>query len=64
MSSLPRWTAIPLRLIVAIGFLYHGLPKFSAEGHQMFVGMLQGGGVPAPALMSWVTPVVEVIGEC
>jgi putative oxidoreductase len=53
---------IPLRLMGAIGFLYHGMPKFTPEGHQMFLGMLQGAGIPAPELASWLAAAVEVGG--
>lgn len=38
MSS---FAPLPLRAMIVIGFLYHGLPKFTAQGHQEFVGMLQ-----------------------
>ena len=54
---------MPLRLILGVGFLYHGAPKlFSAPDHQMFLGMLQGMGVPAAGLMAWVIGIVEVFG--
>lgn len=58
----PGWAPLPLRIMVAIGFLYHGLPKFTAQGHEMFSGMLTGIGVPAPALMAWLVAFVEVGG--
>jgi putative oxidoreductase len=60
--NLSAYAPVPLRLILAIGFVYHGLPKFTPEGHQMFVGMLQGAGIPVPELASWVNAVVEVGG--
>lgn len=60
------WSAygpLALRLVIGIGFLYHGLPKlFTGQGHQMFQGMLEGIGIPAPGLMSWVVAIVEVGG--
>jgi putative oxidoreductase len=57
------WASLPLRLVLGFGFLYHGFPKlFSSQGHAMFTGMLQGIGVPAAGLMSWVVGVVEVLG--
>jgi putative oxidoreductase len=59
----PSWAPLPLRLILGIGFLYHGYPKvFSAQEHANFTGMLQGMGIPAPALMSWVAGIVEFFG--
>ena len=44
--SVTRSAPIPLRLILGFGFLYHGVPKLSTEGHVSFQGMLQGIGVP------------------
>lgn len=57
-----KWAPMPLRLVIGFGFLYHGLPKFSGQGHEMFVGMLQNIGIPAAGLMSWVVAIVEVFG--
>jgi len=58
-----KWAALPLRLILGIGFVYHGFPKlFSGAGHDGFVGMLQGIGVPAAGLMAWVVGLVEFVG--
>jgi putative oxidoreductase len=57
------WAPLPLRLILGIGFLYHGIPKvFTAEGHQQFLGMLQNVGVPLPEVASWAVGLVEVVG--
>ena len=61
-DTLKTYASVPLRLMAAVGFLYHGLPKFTPEGHQMFVGMLEGIRVPAPELASWLVGVVEVAG--
>lgn len=58
-----RWAALPLRLMLGAGFIYHGFPKvFNNESHQMFVGMLQHLSIPAPAVMAWVVGIIEVIG--
>lgn len=63
MSTLRSYAPLPLRLVAGFGFLYHGWPKlFSSSGHQEFVGMLEGIGIPAPGLMSWVVGLVEVGG--
>ncbi len=57
------WAPVPIRLVLALGFLIHGWPKvFTAAGNQQFQGMLQGIGVPMPGLMSYVTGGVEVLG--
>ncbi len=57
-----RSAPIPLRLILGVGFVYHGFPKLSLQGHEMFRGMLQGIGVPAPGFMAWFVGAVEVFG--
>lgn len=56
------WAPIPLRLMLAAGFLVHGLPKLTAAGHAGVVGMLTGIGVPLPGVTAWVVGVVEVVG--
>ena len=50
-DSMNKWAPIPLRLILGFGFLYHGFLKLSLQGHEIFQGMLQGIGVPAPGFM-------------
>ncbi len=61
-ESLKQWAPLPLRLIIGFGFIYHGFPKISAEGHQTFVATLSRIHVPAPGLMAWVAGVVEFVG--
>lgn len=62
-GDLRRWGPLPLRLMLGMGFLVHGWPKvFSAQGHEMFVGMLTGIGVPMPGVMAWVVGILEVGG--
>lgn len=57
------WGPVILRVILGIGFVYHGYPKlFSGQGHDGFVGMLTGLGIPAPGLMAWVVGIVEFFG--
>lgn len=60
--SFARFAPLPLRIMLAVSFLYHGLPKFTAEGNQMFVGMLEMIGAPMPGLTSYVVATVEVAG--
>lgn len=57
----PNWHAIPLRLIVGYGFIAHGYAKL-ARGPGHFTAVLDALGVPAPALMSWATILVELLG--
>ena len=57
------FASIPLRLVLGIGFIYHGYPKiFNAGEHEFFVGMLQNLGIPAAGLMAWVVGIVEFFG--
>ena len=58
-----QWAPLPLRIMLGIGFLYHGWPKvFTSQGHQGFAGMLGSLGVPAPAMTAWVVGLAEVLG--
>jgi len=56
-----RWSPIPLRLIVGYGFMQHGFAKLS-RGPDIFAGILQAMGVPAPHLMAWLTIMTELLG--
>jgi len=54
---------IPLRLMLGFGYMYHGYPKlFSTAGHDGFVGMLAGLGIPLPEAMAWLVGVLEFFG--
>jgi putative oxidoreductase len=55
------WYALPLRLIVGYGFMEHGYAKL-ARGPDSFAVLLHALGVPEPALMSWATILVELLG--
>jgi len=62
-ASWAKWAPLPLRLVLGTGFVFHGFPKlFDSAQHQGFVGMLQGIGVPAAGLTSWVVGLVEFGG--
>ena len=56
-----QWAPIPLRLIVGLGFIEHGLAKLS-KGPDAFAAILHALAVPAPHLMAWVTIVTELLG--
>jgi putative oxidoreductase len=60
-KNLDRYWPLPLRVLLGIAFLYHGLPKL-AGGHAGFVDSLQKMGLPAPELWGWFVALVEVIG--
>jgi len=59
--SLAHWAPLPLRLIVGFGFMEHGFAKLE-RGPEVFSGILQAIGVPAPHLMAWATILVELLG--
>jgi putative oxidoreductase len=55
------WYAIPLRLIVGLGFIQHGYAKL-ARGPESFVNILSALGVFDPHLSAWATIIVELAG--
>jgi putative oxidoreductase len=57
-----QYAPLPLRLMMGFGFLYHGIPKLSVDGHAGFNQNLQGMGVPAPDIMAWAIAALEVFG--
>jgi len=58
-----KYAPIPLRLVLGIGFVYHGFPKiFSSQGNESFQGMLASIGVPAPGFMSYAVGALEFFG--
>jgi len=60
-SPVARWAPIPLRLIVGYGFAAHGFAKL-LRGSDNFTGLLHALGLPMPALFSWITIVIEIVG--
>ena len=59
--KLAQLAMLPLRLVVGYGFMAHGYAKL-AKGPEHFISILAVLGVPAPALMGWVTIGTELIG--
>jgi putative oxidoreductase len=55
------WYAIPLRVIVGLGFMEHGYAKI-ARGPEKYASILHSLGVPAPDLLAWATILVELCG--
>ena len=55
------WYAIPLRLIVGLGFFEHGYAKL-ARGPDSFIAVLHAIGMPLAHLLGWATLVVELVG--
>jgi putative oxidoreductase len=64
ISPLPLpagWYAVPLRLIVGLGFVEHGYAKL-ARGADGFIAILHAIGIPFADLLGWATIVVEILG--
>jgi len=57
----PRWTAIPLRLIIGYGFMEHGVAKLG-RGVDGFAHILQAIGMPFSSLLAWATVLIEIGG--
>ena len=64
ISPLPvpsSWYAVPLRLIVGLGFVQHGCAKL-ARGADQFIAILHAIGMPFADLLGWATIIVEIVG--
>jgi putative oxidoreductase len=55
------WYAIPIRIIVAYGFIEHGYAKIT-HGPESFTTILHALGMPAPGSLAWATILVELFG--
>jgi len=53
--------ALPLRLIVGLGFMEHGYAKL-ARGPGDFIAILHAIGMPFADLLGWATIIIELIG--
>ena len=56
-----QWALLPMRIVVGLGFLAHGLAKWS-RGPAKFAALLHHLGIPAPITAAWATTAVEVLG--
>ncbi|MDP2339978.1 MAG: DoxX family protein [Deltaproteobacteria bacterium] len=61
-ATAARYTPWPLRLMLGVSFLVHGLPKLTAVGHAGFAAMLQGLSVPMSGFTAWLVGFIEVFG--
>jgi putative oxidoreductase len=55
------WTLLPLRLVIGVGFLLHGLAKWN-RGPAAFGRLLEYLGVPMPFAMAWIVTSLEIAG--
>ena len=56
-----NWYAVPLRLIIGLGFIEHGYAKLS-RGADAFIAILHSIGLPFAYFLGWATIIVEMIG--
>lgn len=56
-----RWTLLPLRLVIGLGFLLHGLAKWN-RGPAKFTALLQHIGTPYPVATAWMVTGLEIVG--
>ncbi len=56
-----RWAPIPLRFIVGLGFIEHGILKLQ-RGPEVFASVLQALGTPVPHFVAWMTILTELLG--
>jgi putative oxidoreductase len=57
----PRQSLVPLRLVLGIGFLAHGMAKLQ-RGPAKFATLLHQLHVPLPVQMAWLTTATEILG--
>lgn len=60
-TSTLQWVLLPLRLVVGLGFVVHGVAKWS-KGPQNFAKLLQQIGAPLPVATAWSVTLLEVFG--
>lgn len=56
-----KWALLPVRVVVGLGFLAHGLAKLN-RGPAKFGALLHLLGIPAPITAAWATTAIEVLG--
>jgi putative oxidoreductase len=56
-----RWALVPVRIVVGLGFLAHGLAKWN-RGPAKFAVLLHQLGIPLPVTAAWTTTATELLG--
>jgi len=56
-----RWAPVPIRIILGVGFMAHGLAKWS-RGPVMFAELLKQAHVPLPLANAWLVTLLEIFG--
>ena len=56
-----RWAPVPIRMIIGVGFLVHGMAKW-IRGPAEFAALLKQAHVPLPLANAWVVTFLEIFG--
>jgi putative oxidoreductase len=56
-----QWVPIPIRMILAVGFMVHGWAKWS-RGPPAFAELLKQAHVPLPLANAWLVTLLEIFG--
>jgi putative oxidoreductase len=56
-----QWVPIPIRMILAVGFMVHGWAKWS-RGPAAFAELLKQAHVPLPLANAWLVTLLEIFG--
>jgi putative oxidoreductase len=60
-ARLGRWALVPLRVVVGVGFMAHGIAKWQ-RGPANFGRLLHWAGVPMPVPTAWIVTCLEIFG--
>ena len=55
------WVPVPIRMIIGVGFVFHGWAKWS-RGPAAFAELLKQVGVPLPLANAWLVTLLEIFG--
>jgi putative oxidoreductase len=62
-QKLLNFSPLPIRLLLGIGFVFHGYIKlFTSIGHENFLRLLNEIGIPAAGFFAWLVGGVELFG--
>jgi len=61
LSITSAWALLPLRVVVGVGFLLHGMAKLN-RGPANFALLLEYVGAPDPLATAWMVTCVEILG--
>jgi putative oxidoreductase len=60
-EGLRHWVPIPIRMVLGVGFMFHGWAKWS-RGPAAFAELLRQAHVPLPLANAWLVTLLEIFG--